>query len=197
VSIILTLAEAIAPISVNQSGVTWGSFMISGTVVASTIAAITAYVKTRPLTQKNAIERDQSLRADLMAQLEKQDAETKSTVTRFEVRLDDQRKLYDEQRKLYEAKLEYKDILHQNEVKMMRHRMNNIDQCFTMLLTLIETSPDKAVEAARRVREMREKQEAQEVLETATIAAAATVAVTNRNGGGTPPPAPAPNPSTP
>jgi hypothetical protein len=187
------------PISVAQSGISLGSAITGAGVWTGVAIAIVTLLgimwKQRYPMKKLATAGDEKFRADLMLQLKEQDADTMAKVTRLEVRLDDQRKLYDEQRKLYETRLEFERVGHQNEVKLMRHRMNNIDQCFTMLLALIESNPEKAQEAARRVREMREKQEASEVLEKATIAAAAAVA--SSPNGGTPPPAPAPNPSTP
>ena len=72
--------------------------------------------------------------------------------------------------------LEQKDAHHDAEVAVMRHRMNNLDQCLNMLLMLIEQDPDKAREAAARVRVMRERQEAAEASEKATIRAATITA---------------------
>ena len=59
---------------------------------------------------------------------------------------------------------------------MMRHRMNNLDQSLTMLLTLIEENPERAQQAAKRVREQREKQEVLESAEKSAISAARIVA---------------------
>lgn len=78
----------------------------------------------------------------------------------------------DKQTTEYAAKIEQKDASHAAELQVMRHRMNNIDQCFTMLLALIELDPSRASEAAARVRQMRERQEANEVAEKSTITAA-------------------------
>lgn len=78
----------------------------------------------------------------------------------------------DKQTSEYAAKIEQKDVAHAAEIQVMRHRMNNIDQCFTMLLALIELDPSRAAEAATRVRQMRERQEANEAAEKSTITAA-------------------------
>jgi hypothetical protein len=78
----------------------------------------------------------------------------------------------DRQTTEYAAKIEQKDVAHAAELQVMRHRMNNIDQCFTMLLALIELDPSRAAEAATRVRQMRERQEANEAAEKSTITAA-------------------------
>ncbi len=114
--------------------------------------------------KKLSIASEEKLRGDLMAQLEKQDIDHTARVLRLESRQDDQKKAY-------ENKLEYERVIHSNDIATMRHRMNNLDQCLTMLLALIETNPEKAQEAAKRVREMREKQEAVESAEKALFAA--------------------------
>lgn len=78
----------------------------------------------------------------------------------------------DRQTTEHAAKLEQKDASHAAEIQIMRHRMNNLDQCLTMLLALIELDPAKASDAASRVRQMRERQEANETAEKSVIAAA-------------------------
>lgn len=50
--------------------------------------------------------------------------------------------------------------------------MNNLDQCMTLLLALIELDPERARDSATRVRQMRERQEANEIAEKGAIAAA-------------------------
>ena len=67
---------------------------------------------------------------------------------------------------------------HAAELQIMRHRMNNLDQCLTMLLALIELDPDRARESATRVRQMRERQEANEIAEKGAIAAARLAPIT-------------------
>jgi hypothetical protein len=78
----------------------------------------------------------------------------------------------DRQTAQHEVKLEQERAQHAAELQIMRHRMNNLDQCLTMLLALIELDPAKARESASRVRQMRERQEALEVAEKGAIAAA-------------------------
>ena len=164
-----------APIEVAQTGISWGSIII-GTGVWSAVAAIViAYFKQRTPFTKIKIDGDASLRAELFDKIEKQDAEHTARVTRLEQRLEDQRVMY-------EARIEYERVSHASDLSTMRHRMNNLDQCLTMLLVLIEENPQKAQEAAKRVREMRAKQEASEAAEKATIAAARITAT----GNGTP-----------
>ncbi len=89
-------------------------------------------------------------------------------ITDLEARLD-------RQTASHEAKLEQERAQHAAELQIMRHRMNNLDQCLTMLLALIELDPDRARESAARVRQMRERQEANEIAEKTAIAAARIV----------------------
>jgi hypothetical protein len=81
----------------------------------------------------------------------------------------------DRQSVQHEAKIEMERREHAAELQIMRHRMNNLDQCLTMLLALIELDPDRARESATRVRQMRERQEANEIAEKGAIAAARLV----------------------
>lgn len=164
-----------APVEVIQQGFTWGSILMSGTFVSGFLALIGVMWKTRVPMTKLRQEGDASLRKDLMGELAKQDADHTARVTRLEQRLEDQRVMY-------EARIEYERVSHASDLSTMRHRMNNLDQCLTMLLVLIEENPAKAKGAAKRVREMRAKQEASEAAEKATIVAARIAA----SGNGTP-----------
>jgi uncharacterized protein YhaN len=152
-------------IVVAQSGLTYGSMLMSGIFSVAFLSLIGIIWKTRIPMKQMKIGAEEKLRADLMEQLEKQDTDHTARVLRLENRLDDQKRAY-------ENKLEYERVVHANDLATMRHRMNNLDQCLTMLLALIEENPEKAQAAAKRVREMREKQEAAEVAEKATLAAA-------------------------
>ncbi len=78
----------------------------------------------------------------------------------------------DRQSVQHEAKIEQERREHAAELQIMRHRMNNLDQCLTMLLALIELDPERARDSATRVRQMRERQEANEIAEKGAIAAA-------------------------
>lgn len=88
------------------------------------------------------------------------------------IRIADLEQRLDKQSEAHEAKLEQERAFHAAEMQIMRHRMNNLDQCLTMLLALIELDPDRARESAAKVRQMRERQEANEVAEKSAIAAA-------------------------
>jgi hypothetical protein len=109
--------------------------------------ALVAWIKQRPKMKELQGSAQDKLVDDLMGR-----------VTKVE-------ELLESQRKEYESRLEKEKMLHEAEIRIMRHRMNNLDQCLTMLLVLIEQDPAKAQAAAIKVREMRALQESREVLE--------------------------------
>lgn len=71
-----------------------------------------------------------------------------------------------------ERTLERERSRHAAERAVDRHRLNNITQCFDALLLLVETSPEKATEAVKRIKEMRAAQLKAEAQEKAIIRAA-------------------------
>jgi transposase len=105
-----------------------------------------------------------------MRELEKQSEEKLrddliARVTRLEERLESQRVQY-------ESRIEHERVTHAADLALIRHRMNNLDQCLTMILALIEANPAEANKAAARVREMRKAQELSEATEKGAIHAA-------------------------
>lgn len=78
---------------------------------------------------------------------------------------------FDRQSVQHEVKIEQERREHAAELQIMRHRMNNLDQCMTMLLALIELNPERARDSATWVRQMRERQEANEIAEKGAITA--------------------------
>lgn len=71
-----------------------------------------------------------------------------------------------------ERMLERERTRHNAERALDRHRLNNVTQCFDALLLLIETAPEKAMDAVRRIKEMRATQLLAESEEKAIIRAA-------------------------
>lgn len=65
---------------------------------------------------------------------------------------------------------------HEAERAHDRHRLNNVTQCFDMLLMLIKTNPDKAGEVVEMVEAMRARQLIAEAEEKAVIRAAEILA---------------------
>lgn len=75
-----------------------------------------------------------------------------------------------------ERQLSRQHVRHDAERAVDRHRLNNVTQCFDMLLMLIKTNPDKAGEVVTLVEEMRAKQIIAEAEEKAVIRAAEIIA---------------------
>lgn len=62
------------------------------------------------------------------------------------------------------------------EQRVDRHALANLEQCLDTLLMMIEISPERAQEAAKKVRAMREEQKANQATEKAAVMAAAVQA---------------------
>lgn len=131
---------------VSVTGWSWTTGMV-GLLNLLVGGALVAWIKQRPKMKELQGSAQDKLVDDLMGR-----------VTKVE-------ELLESQRKEYESRLEKEKMLHEAEIRIMRHRMNNLDQCLTMLLVLIEQDPAKAQAAAIKVREMRALQESREVLE--------------------------------
>ena len=134
--------------------------------------AFGVWVRGRAPLNKIKEDSDKSLRNDLLKKMAEQEKNHAGELKEMNSRLLRYEDKIESQRKEYEAKLQYERMIHEGETKMFRHRMVNLEQNLNMLLALIETNPDKASDAAKRVRETRERQEVQEAAEKSTITAA-------------------------
>jgi light-regulated signal transduction histidine kinase (bacteriophytochrome) len=74
-----------------------------------------------------------------------------------------------------ERELDRKEVRHQAERALDRHKLNNVTQCLDALLLLLEAAPEKAAEIVGKIKEMRSGQIKAETLEKAAIHAAAIV----------------------
>jgi hypothetical protein len=74
-----------------------------------------------------------------------------------------------------ERELDRKEVRHQAERALDRHKLNNISQCFDSLMIMLEAAPEKVSEIIMRIKEMRRRQLEAETIEKATIHAAAIV----------------------
>lgn len=106
--------------------------------------AFVAWVKSRPRLKEIEQSTEEKLRADLLTRVEK-----------------------------LEQKLEEKEAQHAAEMAIMRHRVNNSDQCLDALLLLLEQSPGKVKDAVARIKDMRARQREAEATEKAAFHAAA------------------------
>jgi hypothetical protein len=67
------------------------------------------------------------------------------------------------------------------EQRVDRHALANLEQCLDTLLMMIEISPERAQEAAKKVRAMREEQKANMASEKAAVMAATVQAEANHD----------------
>ena len=95
-------------------------------------------------------------------------------VLRSEVR--DTRAELDAQRVRFDARLEQERALHDAEMAIMRHRANNLEAIFNMLVELVEQSPDRAADTVIRIKALRAKQEAAEAAEKGMVMGARIIA---------------------
>lgn len=103
------------------------------------------WLRTRPNMKKLEVDADQRLRDDLLTRVEK-----------------------------LERKLDEERAQHEAVVSIMRHRLNNSDQCIEALLLVLDDDdlPPKVKRAVTAIKEMRVRQRETEAIEKATIAAA-------------------------
>jgi len=78
----------------------------------------------------------------------------------------------DQERQDHAAALERTHANYLAEIAQLRHRLNNVTQCFDALLLLIEQAPEKADAAAQKVKAMRAAQIQAEAKEKGTYQAA-------------------------
>lgn len=158
-------ASVVDPVAVTQQGISLGSALTAAGVWTGIFTFLGIMWKNKVPMKKIGIDAEERLREDLMNQLNKKDSEAQG-------RYDALSKSLEAMRARYESKLEGERVSHSAELQIMRHRMNNLDQCLSMMLVLIEENPEKAKSIAGRVREMRERQETLENEEKARITAA-------------------------
>lgn len=104
---------------------------------------LTAWVKLRPKMRELEKNAEEKLRDDLIARVEK-----------LEKKLDEER------------------VSHEAEMTVMRHRLNNSEQCLDALLLLLKAAPNKVAEAVKHIEEMRVRHKSEEALEKGAIVAA-------------------------
>lgn len=68
--------------------------------------------------------------------------------------------------------MERERATHAAEIKLLRHRLNNVTQCLDALLMLIKANPDKAGDAVSAIENMRAKQLVAEAQESGAVSAA-------------------------
>ena len=118
--------------------------------------ALVAWIRQRPQMRQLETGSEEKLRADLLARVET-----------LERRLDEERAA--RQKDEEQARQAADELRRQHEriTAIMRHRLNNSDQCIDALLLLLETAPDRVAEAVARIKELRSTQRVAEAVEKA------------------------------
>jgi predicted glycoside hydrolase/deacetylase ChbG (UPF0249 family) len=136
----------------------WGAiFALANLLLGGGV--VTAWVKLRPKMREIAQTAEEKLRDDLMERVRKLEAAAEAQA----------------------AAREAERARHEAEMSIMRHRVNNSDQCLDALLLLLKTSPDKVDQAVHHIEAMRVRQREEIALEKgaqvgAIVAAAAPLA---------------------
>jgi chromosome segregation ATPase len=129
-------------IPVAVHGFTWTTALV-GLLNLLVGGALVSWIRSRPSLKQIEATTDQQLRTDLLQRVE-----------------------------TLERKLDEKDAQHAAEMAIMRHRVNNSDQCIDALLMLLETAPERVAEAVSMIKEMRARQRETEAVEKAAFHAA-------------------------
>jgi hypothetical protein len=129
-------------IPVAVHGFTWTTALV-GLLNLLVGGALVSWIRSRPQLRQIETSSEEKLRSDLLHRVE-----------------------------TLERKLEEKEAIHAAEMAIMRHRVNNSDQCLDALLLLIEQSPAKVKEAVAKIKEMRRTQREAEAAEKAALLSA-------------------------
>ena len=117
---------------------------------------VTAWVKLRPKMRELEQTAEGKLRDDLMDRVRKLEADASTQA----------------------ALREAERARHEAEMSIMRHRVNNSDQCLDALLLLLKTAPEKVDQAVHHIEAMRARQR-EEIAAEKGAQAGAQVAVTS------------------
>jgi hypothetical protein len=131
------------PVAVSIGGFTWTAWLLIPLNALGIGGIAIAWLRTRPKMKEIEQSTEERLRTDLLTRVEK-----------------------------LERKIDEKEAQHTAEMAIMRHRVNNSEQCLDALLLLIEQSPDKVKDAVAMIKEMRARQRESETQEKAAFHAA-------------------------
>ena len=145
--------EAAIP-HVAVSGWSWTTAMV-GLLNLLVGGALVAWIKQRPKMRELEQTAEGKLREDLMERVRKLEADA---ATQAAIR-------------------EAERARHEAEMSIMRHRVNNSDQCLDALLLLLKTAPEKVDQAVHHIEAMRARQR-EEIATEKGAQAGAQVAVT-------------------
>ncbi len=136
-------------------GISIGSLITGGGVWAAVAMLIGIVLKGRVPMRKMKLDADERLREDLMKRVDKLEADAAAQAILREV----------------------ERTRHEAEIAIMRHRVNNSDQCLDALLLLLKTSPEKVDQAVQHIEAMRARQRKEIAIEKGAQAGAKEAAV--------------------
>jgi hypothetical protein len=128
-----------APVPVALHGITWTTALV-GLLNLLVGGGLVAWIKQRPAMAAIEQSTEERLRSDLIARVEK-----------------------------LEAKIDAERDRYERLIAIMRHRLNNSNQCLDALLLLLKTSPERGEEAIRMIEEMRARHREIEAIENASF----------------------------
>lgn len=143
------------PVTVTSTGFTWTSFFTGG----SMMALFGLLIKQVGPWRKQTIDEQNQL------------------IDRLSHRLDNVEKQLATERKVHFIEIRRLEARNAAQRSLDRHKFNNSEACLDSLLRILEMSPEKAPEAARRAREDRLEHRRAEQLEAAEIHKAEMLAV--------------------
>ncbi len=140
------------PIAVS-TGWSVSAYLLAGLNIlfgTGTLGAFAVWIKTRPKMREISLTAEEKLRDDLMKRVEKLEADAAAAAINREA----------------------ERAQHEAAMQIMRHRVNNSDQCLDALLLLLKTSPDKVDQAVGHIEAMRARQKEEIALERGAQAGA-------------------------
>lgn len=144
-------------------GISIGSLWTGTGIWATFLTLVGYWLRSRVPLRKMRIQADESLRAELLERLSTVETAAADRVGKLEDKLE-------KQRLEYEARLAAKDAVFDKEMRIMRHRANNLAQCVDAMLMLIKAAPNDASKHVVAIEEMRARQEIAEAAEKGEIA---------------------------
>lgn len=126
---------------------TWATI---GTAVIAFFGFLGVWVRQRVPFRRNEIAAEERMREELTERLKESEARREDDKAQFEKRMKEA----------------------ENEMRIMRHRLNNATHTLDMLIALLEANPDKVRETLVKVSEIRSQQLEAEALEKGQVMAA-------------------------
>ncbi len=137
----------------SQGGWSWTTVLV-GLLNLLVGGALVAWIKQRPKMRELEQTAEAKLRDDLMERVRKLEASAEA----------------------HAIAREAERLRHEAEMSIMRHRVNNSDQCLDALLLLLKTAPDKVAEAVGHIETMRSRQREEIAVEKGAQTAVASAA---------------------